>query len=383
MDVPVAVNRSKKLSSTTATSWVIILSSMMNISTCSEHQLQYTSGPRRLPATTVSAPSTASSYFPLADANGNAVTYSDEAGNVQAHYVYDAFGGTVSSDGDMDDVFHFRFSSKYLDDETGLYYYGYRFYDPAPGRWLSRDPIGERGGLLLYGFVENDGFNWIDLLGLIFRWAGDPAEYEKPGNYLPLWGPASMIFSIKWTLKEECCDDEECCDPEDAGTYTYGPHYFRSNAGEKGYYDVWNTHKLDESRQDTGRPIDQPLPDGGRVPPVAQNGKGSLIIEIHWSTDQGSTEFPDDMKTTNLGWGEHGATWNIHMKHRWTDNEFKINEEKGGWVTITVSWNCCQTETGKQCPVTFNSDSNRGPLGTPGPTRFPNIKERNKRATGG
>jgi len=56
----------------------------------------------------------ASSYFPLADANGNAVTYLDAAGNVQAHYVYDAFGGTVCQTGDMDDNFVFRFSSKYL-----------------------------------------------------------------------------------------------------------------------------------------------------------------------------------------------------------------------------------------------------------------------------
>ncbi len=75
--------------------------------------------------------------FPLADANGNCVSFIDNAGNVQVHYTYDAFGGTVSSDGDMDDDFHFRFSSKYLDDETGLYYYGYRYRAPSEaGRFL-------------------------------------------------------------------------------------------------------------------------------------------------------------------------------------------------------------------------------------------------------
>ena len=45
-------------------------------------------------------------------------------------------------------------------------YYGYRFYDPLTGGWPSRDPIGEQGGVNLYGFVGNDGVNWADILGL-------------------------------------------------------------------------------------------------------------------------------------------------------------------------------------------------------------------------
>jgi uncharacterized protein RhaS with RHS repeats len=47
-----------------------------------------------------------------------------------------------------------------------LIYYGYRYYDPATGRWPSRDPIAERGGINLYGFVGNDGIGRIDVLGL-------------------------------------------------------------------------------------------------------------------------------------------------------------------------------------------------------------------------
>ncbi|MFC7339560.1 RHS repeat-associated core domain-containing protein [Haloferula chungangensis] len=39
-------------------------------------------------------------------------------------------------------------------------------YDPNIGRWLSRDPIGEQGGINLYGFVENDGVNRWEFLGL-------------------------------------------------------------------------------------------------------------------------------------------------------------------------------------------------------------------------
>lgn len=44
--------------------------------------------------------------------------------------------------------------------------YGYRYYDPVTGRWPSRDPIGERGGENLYGFVGNNGVNSFDFLGL-------------------------------------------------------------------------------------------------------------------------------------------------------------------------------------------------------------------------
>jgi RHS repeat-associated protein len=44
-------------------------------------------------------------------------------------------------------------------------YYGYRYYDPKTGRWPSRDPIEEEGGINLYGFVGNDGVNKWDLLG--------------------------------------------------------------------------------------------------------------------------------------------------------------------------------------------------------------------------
>jgi len=45
-------------------------------------------------------------------------------------------------------------------------YYGYRYYDPVTGRWPSRDPIEEAGGINLYGFVGNDGVNTADVLGL-------------------------------------------------------------------------------------------------------------------------------------------------------------------------------------------------------------------------
>jgi RHS repeat-associated protein len=67
--------------------------------------------------------------------------------------------------GDMAKVNPFGFSTKYTDNETDLVYYGYRYYSPALGRWLSRDPIEEQGGLNLYAFVNNDPVNKVDVIG--------------------------------------------------------------------------------------------------------------------------------------------------------------------------------------------------------------------------
>ena len=58
--------------------------------------------------------------------------------------------------------------TRYYDPETWLYYYGYRYYTPKLGRCLSRDPVDEQGGLLLYGFLGNSGVNNAGLLGRSF-----------------------------------------------------------------------------------------------------------------------------------------------------------------------------------------------------------------------
>ncbi len=164
--------------------------------------LQGAGGVGGLLSQTVIRPTENISYFSLADANGNAVTYSDEAGNVQAHYTYDAFGNTVSQTGAMADDFPFRFSSKYLDDETGLLYYGFRFYDPALGRWLSRDPIEENGGVNIYNIAMNNSLGLWDVLGLVsYECAHAWENFEKSNPQL------SKIIDV---LKTEKPDGSYC-----------------------------------------------------------------------------------------------------------------------------------------------------------------------------
>lgn len=103
---------------------------------------------------------------PLYDGNGNVCQYLNGSGTVIASYEYDGFGNTLAHSGIQPWAFPHRFSTKYQDGSYGLYYYGYRYYDPVTGRWPSREPIGEAGSLNLYSFIDNDGATDFDILGL-------------------------------------------------------------------------------------------------------------------------------------------------------------------------------------------------------------------------
>jgi RHS repeat-associated protein len=115
-------------------------------------------------------------YSYLYDGKGNATGLLDGVGNVAQSYQYDPFGVTQAATGSVNQPV--RFSTKSYDDQTGLSYYGYRFYAPALGRWLTRDPIGEKGGINLYAFVRNNPINFIDPSGLKCKKDCED-EYEK------------------------------------------------------------------------------------------------------------------------------------------------------------------------------------------------------------
>jgi len=100
------------------------------------------------------------------DNNGNVTElYDGDSGEIVGQYEYDPYGNTIKAEGQAARENKIRFSTKEYDSSTGLYYYGYRYYDPVTGRWPSRDPIGERGGVNLYGFVGNDPLSKSDYLG--------------------------------------------------------------------------------------------------------------------------------------------------------------------------------------------------------------------------
>ncbi|MCG8407090.1 MAG: RHS repeat-associated core domain-containing protein, partial [Phycisphaerales bacterium] len=105
-------------------------------------------------------------YLYFYDGNGNVgqlMDFSDtQTLSVAAHYEYDSYGNALVTVGAYAGTNPFRFSTKYFDDETGLYYHNNRFYATRRGRWLNRDPSEELGGRNIYQFVFNNPISWVD-----------------------------------------------------------------------------------------------------------------------------------------------------------------------------------------------------------------------------
>lgn len=147
-------------------------------------------------------------FIPSYDANGNIIAWSDGGGVLLQRRDYDPFGNAVlvenlSAPETVAKLPTHGFSTKPQDAETGLYFYGYRYYDPVLGRWPSRDRIEEVGGANLYGFVGNDGVGKRDKLGKKIT------EYTIDVNALhstvgPTGGGVNAYEEATWAYQGKC-----------------------------------------------------------------------------------------------------------------------------------------------------------------------------------
>ena len=83
-------------------------------------------------------------------------------GNDRGGFDYSPYGAVTGTGSLVQPV---QWSGEMHDEEPALAYYNYRFYNPADGRWINRDPIAEQAGWNLYAFVGNSLNIEIDLLG--------------------------------------------------------------------------------------------------------------------------------------------------------------------------------------------------------------------------
>ncbi len=100
------------------------------------------------------------SYFYTRDHLGSIREMIDASGGGRARYDYDLWGQRERLAGDLDA--DLGYTGHFTHQGAKMVMAPFRQYDAALGRWLSRDPIGEAGGLNLYGYVHSDPINYVD-----------------------------------------------------------------------------------------------------------------------------------------------------------------------------------------------------------------------------
>jgi RHS repeat-associated protein len=103
-------------------------------------------------------------YYFHNDHLGTPQVLTDDSQTVAWKAAYTPFGGAVPSIETVENPF--RFPGQYYDQETGLHYNYFRYYDPSTGRYITPDPIGLEGGINLFSYAANNPINHIDTRGL-------------------------------------------------------------------------------------------------------------------------------------------------------------------------------------------------------------------------
>ena len=193
-----------------------------------------------------------SSYYAF-DGNKNVSEVLAADGSVSAHYEYAPFGALTVSHGTSATANPFRFSSEYAEDDTATVYYNYRHYEPATGRWLRRDPVGNVSSRNLYAFMFNIDYR-TDCLGLMENDKNGNSDVLKVIEHLESRAEADILsFSYKCddlVVDEENKEEGSCkCKRKDG---TLGDYY-----RIKGHKDCRNT-----SRNGSVRMVDWEAPKG-------------------------------------------------------------------------------------------------------------------------
>ncbi len=139
-----------------------------------------------------------------------------EGGAILARYDYDPYGRRTKVSGTFEA--DFGFTGYYVHQPSGLQLALYRAYDADVGRWLSRDPIQEGGGINLYGYVRENPLNKIDLMEIFYglliqNWPAYPIAWQRPESRHANGNSESYELSGKHNAKprqiEYTCPDSD------------------------------------------------------------------------------------------------------------------------------------------------------------------------------
>ena len=128
----------------------------------------------------------------LRDPLNSAVAVTDSSQALQDQYTYDPYGNTSDSGGSSANPFQFTGREN---DGNGLYYMRARYYAPAIGRFISRDPSGFAGGFNLYEYAGDSPTNFTDPTGLQ---ADVPVIGWPPGQNYPTPNPTGPPGTNGW-----------------------------------------------------------------------------------------------------------------------------------------------------------------------------------------
>ena len=156
---------------------------------------RYTQGTRLDEPLSALRAATTSYYLP--DGLGSVTSLSNSAGALAGTYSYDAFGKLLAFTGTIGNAF--QFTGREFDQETGIYFYRMRQYDPSTGRFVSEDPSGfDLEGPNVYLYVKNNSTDLIDPFGL---------SPQVIGPWICFWcweftGGTAVMWEGYWRMRE-------------------------------------------------------------------------------------------------------------------------------------------------------------------------------------
>ena len=118
-------------------------------------------------------------FFYHSDHLGSTSYITDAKANITQFDAYLPYGELLVDEHSSSEDMPYKFNGKELDEETGLYYYGERYYDPRSNLWLGIDPLTEKyTNISAYLYCHNNPVRFVDPDGRSY------SEFDKNGNYL-------------------------------------------------------------------------------------------------------------------------------------------------------------------------------------------------------